>query len=80
MQEPGRGKYTQKLLIITILLMHQLSYVRSRIGCPPLDYVCREKKKRKERKMQATLKTHGLRTFTNPTWMEIICKRGHCGL
>lgn len=46
MQEPGHGKYTQKLLIITILLMHQLSYVRSRIGCPRLDYVCREKKKK----------------------------------
>lgn len=55
MQEPGHGKYTQKLLIITILLMHQLSYVRSGIGCLPLDYVCRGKKK-KERKIQATLK------------------------
>ena len=59
--------------------MHQLSYVRSGIGCLPLDYVCRGKKKRKE-KYKQLWSTHGLRTFTNPTWMEIICKRCHCGL
>lgn len=74
MQEPGRGKPTQSYLLL-LFAQYQTLTVRSKIGCPPLDYVLWGKKKKKERKMQATLKTHGLRTFTNPTWMEIICKR-----
>lgn len=54
MQEPGCGKYTQKLLIITILLMHQLSYMRSRTDAHLLIMFVGGGKK--ERKMQATLK------------------------
>lgn len=38
------------------------------------------KKKERKEKCKQLWRTHGLRTFTNPTWMEIICKRCHCGL
>lgn len=54
MQEPGCGTYTQKLLIITILLMHQLSYVRSRMDAHLL--IMFVEGGAEERKMQATLK------------------------